>query len=134
MLRRFHTQGSLDDAKVPHVAPVVYDSERYVNAFLDFVATTNEDGELRAWNHLTFDPLVPLSLHRKAIHWGDAEYQTLLLKHWVPFLSNCGSHKVVKSFVDVIAAPYIRSERRNMLYMSTQPTRRSQAIQGRRER
>ena len=116
MLRRFHTQGGLDDAKVPHVAPGVYDSERYVDAFLDFVAATNEDGELRAWNHLTFDLLVPLSLHRKAIHWGDGEYQMLLLKHCVPFLSACGSHKVVKSFVDIIAAPYMRSERRNMLY------------------
>ena len=117
-LRRFRTQGALADAKVPHVGPGAYDSELYLEAFLAFVESTNVDGEIRVWNHLTFDLLVPLSLHRKAIHWGDAEYQLILTKYWTPFLSACGSHKVVKSYVDLIAASVSRSERRNMLQLA----------------
>ena len=125
LIRRFHTsdadgalQAAVAEGKVPRdVSGDYFDSDAYLDAFLSFVADTNCDGEAAVWNHLVFDLLIPMSLDRKASLHGEAEYQRLMRKYWLPYLNECGSHKVIKSLVRLILAPYQRSERRNAIVL-----------------
>jgi len=94
-LRRFHTSGAARGAEVAgeierSTAGDSYERESYLDAFLVFVDDTRGDHEMEVWNHLVFDLL----------------------------LNECGSHKIVKSLVRVLVAPYERSERRNAIALA----------------
>jgi len=94
-LRRFHASGA---ARAAEIAGQIeraadgehYERESYLDAFLAFVDDTRGDEEMEVWNHLVFDLL----------------------------LNESGSHKIVKSLVRVLVAPYERSERRNAIALA----------------
>ena len=95
-----------------------YERESYLDAFLAFIDDTRGDEEMEVWNHLVFDLLIPLRLSDHATRHADAEIERALRKYWLPFLNEAGSHKIVKSIVRLLVAPYERSERRNAIALA----------------